>query len=151
MSKAYKNINSISFCSNIAFGGGGGGRRKKKKKKSKTVYVGGHVGHVGRTVSQNDRAHTAHIVNNSRKRVADKKDKNKTPGQRWFSQFNSDIPGGHADRNIGKMQADALKEGWGNSSNGDKVRLIGTALKHTNIPGIAWTTAEMAADASDRK
>ncbi|WP_157600187.1 hypothetical protein [Saccharospirillum impatiens] len=157
MSKVYQQINSVTGVAGVSFGGGGGGgSRKKKKKKSNTSHLDRVETQIklGGGVSQVDKAYpySSYNVshNNGTRTQDDGNNADKKPGQRLFSQFNSDIPGGHADRNTGRIQAETLKNGWNNSSRSDKVIMATSTLSHTNPVGILYTSAQVAAKATDK-
>lgn len=158
MSKVYKQINSIAEVNGAVFGGGGGGgSRKKNRKKSTTshldrvetqIKLGGGPSHVDKAYPYSS-YNVSH--NNGTRKPDNSSDSNSNPGSRLFSQFNSNIPGGHADRNTGKIQAETLKNGWNNSSNGDKAQLLTGAIALPNPVGIVSTSIQIIANDSDRQ
>jgi hypothetical protein len=157
MSKVYKQINSIAGANGPVFGGGGGGgSRKNNRKKRNTshldrvetqIKLGGGPSHVDKAYPYS----SYNVSHNNGTRKPKDSNESSSPGQRLFSQFNSDIPGGHADRNIGRLQAETLKNGWNNASNGDRVIMATGTLSHTNPVGIAYTAAQIVAKSTDRR
>ncbi|TGG89372.1 hypothetical protein E4656_20095 [Natronospirillum operosum] len=70
----------------------------------------------------------------------------KPAGKRLFSQFNTDLNGGHADRNRGAVQAELLREGLSNSSSGDKIKLGVYSVSNLHPAGILANVANIQAD-----